>query len=117
MQKNKSKINRNRRHARLRSRLSGTKERPRLSVFRSSKSLYVQLIDDEAGKTILAARSQEIIKKKETPIAIAKLLGQEVAKRAQAAKIKEVVFDRGGFAYAGRVRALAEGAREKGLVF
>jgi len=97
---------RNRRHARIRAKVSGTAERPRLCVFKSNKALEVQLIDDVAGKTICSARGND-----------AKKVGTDVASLAQKAGVTAVVFDRGGYIYTGKVRALAEAARESGLKF
>ena len=116
--KKKMKI---RRHARIRAKISGTNDRPRLSIFRSNKYIYAQLIDDETGKTLVAASDigikQGKTKTKKTKIERAKEVGNLVAKEAKTKKIKTIVFDRGGFIYAGRVRSLAEAARESGLVF
>lgn len=109
-------VNRLRRKARIRSKISGTATRPRLSVFRSNTNIYVQLIDDEAGKT-LAAFSDLKGDAKATKIESAKKVGEEIGKKAKELKIKEIVFDRGGFAYQGRVKALADAAREAGLSF
>ena len=103
------------RHKRLRSKIAGTAERPRLAVFRSNKFVYAQLIDDEAGKTIAAADSRN--EKKGTPVEKAKAVGAAIAKAATGAKIESVVFDRGGFQYQGVVASLADGAREGGLKF
>ncbi len=104
---------------RIRKVLSGTQERPRLSVFRSSNEIYCQLIDDNAGHTMAAASSQEkgILGKKGTKTEKAKLVGQLIAERAKEHGIDSVVFDRNGFLYHGRVKALAEAAREGGLKF
>ena len=107
------------RHARIRKSLSGTADRPRLNVFRSNANITAQIIDDEKGVTLVSASSLE----KELKIAnggnveAAKLIGAEIAKRAKKAKITKVVFDRGGYLYHGRVKALAEAARENGLEF
>ena len=106
-----------RRHARVRSRIVGTAERPRLSVFRSSKHLYAQLIDDDAQKTLLGLSDTSLGKKKMTKTERATALGAALAKAAIERKIKHVVFDRGGYAYHGRTQALAEGARNGGLQF
>ena len=108
-----------RRHARIRAKISGTCDRPRLSIFRSTKYIYAQLIDDETGKTLVAASDIGIKqgKTKTTKTDRAKEVGSLIAKAAKIKKIKTVVFDRGGFIYAGRVRSLAESARETGLVF
>ncbi len=117
MDKNKHKrIKRGIRHNRVRSIVAGTSKRPRLAVFRANQHIYAQLIDDSTGKTLISASSLEI-KKKDKKSAIASEVGKLAASKAAAKKIKEVVFDRGGFAYHGRVKALAEGAREGGLVF
>ncbi len=103
------------RHNRLRHKISGTATRPRLAVFRSNTGVYAQLIDDEAAKTLAAADSRT--EKKGTVLEKAKVVGAEIAKKAGAAKITEVVFDRGGFKYQGIVAALADAAREGGLKF
>ena len=107
-----------RRHRRVRGKISGTAARPRLDVFRSAKHIYAQVIDDVSGKTLAAAGSNE----KDFGIyggnvEAAKKVGQLVAERAKAKGIENVVFDRGGFVYHGRVQALAEAAREGGLKF
>ena len=106
-----------RRKRRIRGRISGTTERPRVSVFRSNKAIYAQLVDDAAAATLVAARSAEIdgagLKKAD----IAKKVGELLAQRAKDKGIERVVFDRSGYLYHGRVKALAEGAREGGLVF
>ncbi|MGD9559982.1 MAG: 50S ribosomal protein L18 [Oscillospiraceae bacterium] len=105
-----------RRHRRVRGRLSGTAERPRLDVFRSSKHIYAQLIDDVSGTTLAAASSLD--KGFSGPggnLEAATKVGKAIAEKALAKGIKQVVFDRGGFVYHGRVKALAEGAREGGL--
>jgi large subunit ribosomal protein L18 len=104
-----------RRQKRIRAKIAGTAERPRLSVFKSNKYIYVQLIDDEKGSTVVSGTTKEI--KAKTPALAAKELGAEIAKKAAAKKIKEVVFDRGGFIYTGKIKAIAEGAREGGLKF
>ena len=110
-----------RRHTRVRKGVGGTQQRPRLSVFRSLSEIYAQVIDDQAGRTIASASSidQELRgkmkgKKKSEQ---AKLVGEALAERAKGKGVKTVVFDRGGFKYSGRVKALAEGAREAGLEF
>ena len=106
-----------RRKRRIRGRLHGTPERPRVSVFRSNKAIYAQLVDDATATTIAAARSNEVkdpgLKKSE----VAKKVGELLAQRAKDKGIDRVVFDRSGYLYHGRVKALAEGAREGGLVF
>ena len=106
------------RHKRVRSKISGTPERPRLNVFRSETNIYAQIIDDVAGKTLVSASSLEKgFACDSTKSDAAKQVGQMVAERAKAAGITTVVFDRGGYVYHGRVAALAEGAREGGLEF
>ena len=95
-----------RRHKKIRSTLSGTAERPRLSVFKSHKYLYVQLIDDTKGHTLAQANAED-----------AKTVGVEIAKKAKALKIDKVVFDRGGYLYTGKIKAIADSAREGGLNF
>ncbi|HEY7034276.1 MAG TPA: 50S ribosomal protein L18 [Thermomicrobiales bacterium] len=113
---------RKRRHVRVRAKVSGTPARPRLNVFRSSAHIYAQVIDDVAGHTLAAASDLEAeIRERAgedaTKTARAKTVGQIIAERAKAAGIETVVFDRGGFLYHGRVKAVAEGAREGGLAF
>lgn len=110
---------RKRRARRTRAKVFGTKECPRLSVFRSLKFIYTQLIDDEKGKTIVAASDLELKKSKEKikKIDKAKEVGKLIAKKAKAKKIDKIVFDRGGFRYHGRIKAVAEGVREGGLKF
>ena len=112
-------IARQKRHARLRLTLSGTTDRPRLAVFRSVNQIYAQLIDDSVGKTLASASSLEsgLRTSKATKTELAKQVGKMVAERARAAGVKKVVFDRAGFRYHGRVRALADAAREAGLEF
>lgn len=105
-----------RRAHRVRARVQGTAEVPRLSVFRSAKHISAQIIDDTAGKT-LAAASDKDIKSNGKPVEIAKEVGKLLGEKAGAAKVTQVVFDRGSFRYHGRVAALAEGAREAGLKF
>ena len=103
-------------HYRIRRKVSGTAERPRLSVFRSNVGIYAQLIDDLSGQTVAAASSKEI-KTAGTKTEVAKQVGMLVAGKAKAKGIASVVFDRGGFLYHGRIKSLAEGAREGGLTF
>jgi large subunit ribosomal protein L18 len=106
---------RRKRHERLR-RLEGTAERPRLSVFRSSKFIYAQVIDDASGRTLAAASSRESgITGGSGTVDASRAVGKAIAQRAKAAGVKTVVLDRGGYQYHGRVRSLAEGAREGGL--
>ncbi len=111
---NIKKEKRVRRHVKIRTKIAGTASMPRLAVFRSNKFMYAQLIDDENAKTLVSASSLEAkTKKSEAALAV----GKEIAKKALALKITSVVFDRGGFGYKGRVKALADGAREGGLKF
>ena len=112
---------RDRRHKRVRSRITGTPERPRLSIYRSLSEIYAQIIDDKAGLTLISAStidhelrtSVDGMKKSEQ----ARKIGQALAERAKSKGIKQVIFDRGGYRYIGRVKALADGAREGGLEF
>jgi large subunit ribosomal protein L18 len=106
---------RRKRHARLRLRISGSADRPRLSVFRSAKYIYAQVIDDATGRTLAAASSREADLGGDTKVDSARAVGRAVAERAKAAGVGAVVLDRGGYQYHGRVRSLAEGAREGGL--
>ncbi len=111
-------VRRDKIRSRIRKVITGTAERPRLSVYRSNKQIYVQLIDDLTGNTIAAASSRskekaDAIKKSEQAASV----GKAIAEKAVAAGIKQVVFDRGGNLYHGRIKALADGAREGGLVF
>ena len=108
---------RKKRHNRIRNRISGTAECPRLNVFRSNTNIYAQLIDDVAGVTLVSASSNEKDFKAGTKTEQATEVGKLVAERAVAAGHKKVVFDRGGYIYHGRVKALAEAARENGLEF
>ena len=106
------------RHNRVRGKISGTAERPRLCVFRSENNIYAQIIDDVAGHTLVAASTVEkAFEGNGGNIEAAKKVGAMIAERALAKGIEEVVFDRGGYVYHGRVQALAEGAREAGLKF
>jgi large subunit ribosomal protein L18 len=104
---------------RIRKKISGTPERPRLCVFRSNKNIFAQLIDDVSGKTLVAtsSRVKEISEKKVTKIEQAALVGKAIAEKAKAAGYETVVFDRNGYLYHGRVKSLAEAAREGGLNF
>ena len=108
-------------HRRVRQKVSGTTERPRLTVYRSINQIYAQVIDDRAGTTLVSASSIDKETRKETKgggnVATAKIIGRIIAKRAIAAGITKVVFDRGGYKYHGRVEALANAAREAGLKF
>ncbi len=111
-------IKKQRRHNRVRAKMSGTNKIPRLCVFRSSKHISAQLIDDEKGKTLLFVNDLNLkLKKGQTKVDIAHCVGEEFAKQAKDKKIEQVVFDRGGYKYHGRVKALAEGARGGGLKF
>ena len=100
----------------IRQKISGTKERHRLSVFKSNKGIYAQLIDDDSGHTLAAASSKELGKSGIT-IPISKDVGKKLAEKAVASGIESVIFDRGGYLYHGRIKALADGAREGGLKF
>lgn len=123
----KKHIKRCRRHKRVRSKIIGDKNRPRLCVFRSSNHVYAQLIDDESGNTLVSVGFKDLPKKEKSineegksltgKIAKSYELGKLIAKKAIEKKIEKVVFDRGGYKYHGRVKALAEGAREQGLKF
>lgn len=104
-------------HQRIRARVKGTPERPRLAVFRSLKHIYAQVIDDQKGHTVVAASSAEENGKNGGNVAGAKAIGKLVAERAKDKGIKSVVFDRGGYLYHGRVKALADAARAAGLEF
>jgi large subunit ribosomal protein L18 len=106
-----------RRRRRVRARISGTAERPRLSVFRSNRGVFAQLIDDTSGHTLAAVNWIEPELRKLTASDQAKKAGELLAERAKAAGVKTCVFDRGGYQYHGRVKALADGAREGGLAF
>lgn len=112
-------VARQKRHLRIRQFLTGTEARPRLNVFRSNKQIYAQIIDDVTGKTLCSASSleKELNLTNGSNVSAASSVGQLVAKRANALKITSVVFDRGGYLYHGRVKALADGAREAGLEF
>ncbi len=117
----KKQSRREMRHSRLRKKMSGTQERPRLAVFRSHHHIYAQVIDDAAGHTLVAASTLDPDLKDQPPtsgkIDSATAVGASIAKKAKDAGVERVVFDRGGYAYHGRVKALAEAAREVGLEF
>jgi len=117
--KNKKEYRRLRIKQRIRKIINGTTERPRMSVFRSNKQIYVQLIDDENGQTLVTASSaeKELAEKNVNKIDQAKEVGKLVAKKAKDKGIENVVFDRNGYLYHGRVKSLAEAAREEGLKF
>jgi large subunit ribosomal protein L18 len=110
-------VARTRRHARVRKRLAGTAQRPRLAVFRSNKHIYAQVIDDVTGRTLAAASTVEGEKAAGSKSDVAKGVGQRLGERAKQAGVEAVVFDRGGYKFHGRVRQIAEGAREAGLKF
>ena len=123
MLKQTKKQQKERRHFKIRARLSGTAERPRLHVSRSLVGMYLQLVDDESGKTLASANSKKDAKKsakageRKAKVAVGYLLGLALAEKAKALKITKVVFDRGGNRYHGRIKAVAEGARDGGLEF
>lgn len=115
MQTKQAKLKR--RQKRVRAKIQGSQQRPRLSVFRSHQHIYAQLVDDQKGKTLLSFSDVKIDKKGLKKTAKADQVGQALAKEALEKKISQVVFDRGGYKYQGRVKALAEGARQAGLKF
>ncbi len=117
--KTNNSFQRSRIRRRIRGKIAGTSARPRLSVFRSNKQIYAQIIDDSNGTTLAAAssRDKDFASKTITKIEQAKLVGQLIAERAKAAEVETVVFDRGGYIFHGRIKSLAEGAREGGLKF
>ena len=117
IKKESSNVSRQRRHTRVRNKISGTKECPRLNVFRSNNGIYVQVIDDVTSKTLVSSSSLELKIKNGGNIEGAKLVGKDIAEKCKKAKINKVVFDRGGYLYHGRVKALADAARENGLEF
>ena len=114
---NKRNAIRQRIHSRIREKLSGTSERPRLNVYRSLNHIYAQVIDDQKGETIVSASTLGMKAKTGGNVAAAKEIGKTIAEKAVAKGIKKVVFDRGGFLYHGRIKALADAAREAGLEF
>lgn len=111
----KKQIKRTARQNRIRAKVSGTVERPRLSIFKSNRFIYAQIIDDTSGKTLAASSGKEVNGKNKSDQA--KAVGLDIAKKAAEKKIKKVVFDRGGYIYTGRVRTVADSAREGGLEF
>lgn len=118
MNRKRKQLNRIRRHSRVRSRIIGTAKRPRISVFKSNKNIFVQLIDDEKGKTLLSnSMKGKKGAKKSSKSDHAKVAGEALAKKAKEGGITNVVFDRGGYKYHGRVKALADGLRAGGLKF
>ena len=116
IKKESKNVSRLKRHEKIRRTLSGTNETPRLCVFRSNMAIYAQLIDDVKGVTLASSSSLEL-KLKNNNLEAASAVGKDIAEKAKKAKIKTVVFDRGGYLYHGRVKALAEAARENGLEF
>jgi large subunit ribosomal protein L18 len=114
---NKRNAIRQRIHSRIRQKLSGTTERPRLNVYRSLNHIYVQVIDDQKGETLVSASTLALKLKTGGNVAAAKEIGKAIAEKAVEKGIKKVVFDRGGFLYHGRIKAVAEAAREAGLEF
>ena len=117
IKKESNNVARLRRHARVRNKVAGTKDVPRLNVFRSNAQIFAQIIDDEKGVTLCSSSSLELKLKNGGNAEGAKLVGADIAKKASKAGIKKVVFDRGGYQYHGRVEALATAARENGLEF
>ena len=117
IKKEANNVARLRRHARVRNKVSGTQECPRLNVFRSNSHIFAQIINDENGTTLVSSSSVELKIKNGGNVEGAKTVGADIAKKAVKAGIKEVCFDRGGYQYHGRVAALAEAARENGLEF
>ncbi len=119
METTQKRVARRKRHMRIRKQIAGTATKPRLSVYRSNSHIYAQLIDDRAGHTLIAANSldDEVAKGEDGKTGAARRVGTLLGERAQKAGITECVFDRGGNRYAGRIAALAEGAREAGLDF
>ena len=110
-------VSRVRRHARVRAKISGTSEAPRLCVYRSNKNIEAQIIDDVKGTTLVASSSMALRLQNGSNIDAAKLVGKDIAEKALAKGLKKIVFDRSGYIYHGRVKALAEAAREAGLKF
>jgi len=119
MDTKKKQLNKQRRHRRVRAKIVGTKERPRVSVFKSNKHIFAQFIDDEFGKTILSSKviSNKKSKVKGTKTEKATKIGEMLAEKSKEAGIKKVVFDRGGFKYHGRIKAVADGLRKGGIKF
>lgn len=117
MRTDKKTLGRHRRHRRVRKKVSGTTQRPRLAIYRSNKHIYAQVIDDVAGRTLAASSTLAEGVTGEDPTARAKAVGKAVAQAAKQAGVDAVVFDRGGFMFHGKVKALADAAREGGLEF
>ncbi len=115
--KESKNISRVRRHARVRAKISGTKACPRLCVYRSNKNIEAQIIDDDKRVTLVSSSSMSLKLENGSNVEAAKKVGEDIAKKAKAKKISKVVFDRSGYLYHGRVKALAEAAREAGLEF
>ena len=105
------------RHLRVRKKVNGSMARPRLCVYRSLKQIYVQVIDDESGRTLASASSLKLEEPEKSKTEVAKLVGTKIAEQSKAAGISQVIFDRGGYKYHGRVKALAQAARDGGLKF
>lgn len=117
MDKQKQKVlRRQRRHKRIRTKIKGTAEVPRLSVYKSNKSMFLQLIDDTAEKTLVSVSPQEV-EGKGTKTDLGYYMGEKLAEKAKEKNIEKVVFDKGGYTFHGRVKAVADAAREKGLIF
>lgn len=117
MDKQKQKVlKRQRKHKRIRTKIKGTAEIPRLSVFRSNKSMFLQLIDDMAEKTLVSVSPKEV-KGKGTKTDLGYYMGEKLAEKAKKKNIEKVVFDRGGYTFHGRIKAVADAAREKGVIF
>ncbi len=117
IKKESKNVARQRRHDRVRNKVIGTSSSPRLNVYRSNANIFAQIIDDEKGTTLVSSSSVELKLKNGGNVEGAALVGKDIAQKAQKLKIKKVVFDRGGYLYHGRVKALAEAARENGLEF
>ena len=118
IKKTNRKLEREKRHARVRNKVSGTAERPRLCVYKSNSNIYAQIIDDVAGNTLVSASTlDKEVKTKASNVEAAAEVGKLIAERAKKAKINTVVFDRNGYLYHGKVKALADAAREAGLEF
>ena len=118
MNKTSKKLNREKRHRKVRAKINGTQDKPRLCIFRSNKHIYAQIIDDDKGFTIVFASDLEVKdSKKVEKINLAQKVGELIANKAKDKKITKVVFDRGGFKYHGRVKSLADAARKQGLEF
>lgn len=117
VKKESKNVSRVRRHARVRAKISGTASKPRLCIYRSNKNIEAQIIDDVKGVTLVSSSSMSLKITNGNNVEGAKLVGKDIAEKALAKKIKTIVFDRSGYIYHGRVKALAEAAREAGLAF